>query len=62
MQAKAVQVDSQLWGGRPSLARQAFQAQHFLPGSWARGPSAIRQVPEATCRDVSAPSVAVSAR
>ena len=27
MQAKAVQVDSQLWGGRPGCARQALQAQ-----------------------------------
>jgi hypothetical protein len=29
MQAKAVRVDVQLWGGRPGLARQALQAQCF---------------------------------
>ena len=30
MEAKAVRVDAQLWGGRPGLARQALQAQYFL--------------------------------
>ena len=30
MEAKAVRVDSQLWGGRPGFARQALQAHHFL--------------------------------
>ena len=36
MEAKAVRVDAQLWGGRPGCARQALQAQHFLPSSWAQ--------------------------
>jgi hypothetical protein len=36
MQAKAVRVATELWGGRPGLARQALQAQHFLPSSWAQ--------------------------
>jgi len=35
MEAKAVRVDTQLWGGRPGCARQALQAQHFLPSSWS---------------------------
>ena len=37
MEAKAVRVDTQLWGGRPGLARQALQAQHFLPSARAEG-------------------------
>ena len=35
MQAKAVRFDTQLLRGRPGLARQALQAQHFLPSSWS---------------------------
>jgi hypothetical protein len=30
MEAKAVRVDTQLWGGRPGSARQALQAQYFF--------------------------------
>ena len=37
MEAKAVRVDTQLWSGGPGRARQASQAQHFLPGAWAEG-------------------------
>ena len=36
MEAKAVRVDTQLWGGRHGSARQALQAQHFLPSAWAQ--------------------------
>ena len=36
VQAKAVRVDMQLRGGRPDCARQALQAQQFLPSSWAQ--------------------------
>jgi hypothetical protein len=35
MKAKAVRVGTQLCGGRPGCARQALQAQHFLPSAWA---------------------------
>src|SRR5262249_25061025 len=60
MQAKAVRVDTQLWGGRRDLARQALQGKQFLTCSWGpqRNPIGAR----AACRDRSAPSVAVSAR
>src|SRR5262245_30722109 len=37
MQAKAVRVNTQLWGRCLSCARQALQAQHFLSGAWAEG-------------------------
>jgi hypothetical protein len=37
MEAKAARVDTQLWSGGPGRARQALQAQHFLPGAWAEG-------------------------
>ena len=36
MEAKAVRVDTQLWGGRHGSAWQALQAQHFLPSAWAQ--------------------------
>ena len=36
MEAKAVRVDTQLWRGRHGSARQALQAQHFLPSAWAQ--------------------------
>jgi hypothetical protein len=43
MEAKAVRVDTQLWGGRPGSARQALQAQYFLPSAWAeRNPIGAR--------------------
>ena len=43
MQAKAVRVDTQLWGGRPGCARQALQAQHFLADAWSeRNPIGAR--------------------
>ena len=32
-----MRVDTQLWSGGPGRARQASQAQHFLPGAWAEG-------------------------
>jgi len=35
VQVKAVRVDLQLRGGHPGSARQALQAQHFLPSAWA---------------------------
>jgi len=35
-QAKAVRVDTQLWGGRRDLARQALQGKQFLTCSWAQ--------------------------
>ena len=44
MQAKAIRVDTQLWGGRADCARQALQAQHFLPSSRAeRNPIGARE-------------------
>src|SRR4029077_3903856 len=43
VEAKALRVDTQLWGRRPGCARQALQAQHFLPSSWAeRNPVGAR--------------------
>jgi hypothetical protein len=36
VQAKAVRVDMQLRAGRRDCARQALQAQQFLPSSWAQ--------------------------
>ena len=43
MQAKAVRVDTQLWGGRRHFARQALQAQQFLTRSWPqRNPMGAR--------------------
>jgi hypothetical protein len=32
-----VRVDTQLSSGGPGRARQALQAQHFLPRAWAEG-------------------------
>ncbi len=44
MQAKAIRVDTQLSGGRADCARQALQAQHFLPSSRAeRNPIGARE-------------------
>ena len=43
MQAKAVRVDTQLWSGGPGRARQALQAQHFLPGAWAEGDTEVHE-------------------
>ena len=37
MEAKAVRVDTQLWSGRRDCARQALEAQNFLPSAWAEG-------------------------
>jgi hypothetical protein len=43
VEAKALRVDTQLWGRRPGCARQALQAQHFLASAWSeRNPIGAR--------------------